>query len=79
MADVLKLDRSFVRRGMFGTRERIVIGNVIHMAGELGMQVICEGVENAKQAEMLIELGCYYAQGFYYAKPMPRDVFEGLL
>ncbi|MFQ9492336.1 MAG: EAL domain-containing protein [Bilophila wadsworthia] len=73
MADVLKLDRSFVRRGMFGTRERIVIGNVIHMAGELGMQVICEGVENAKQAEMLIELGCYYAQGFYYAKPMPRD------
>ena len=42
MADVLKLDRSFVRRGMFGTRERIVIGNVIHMAGELGMQVICE-------------------------------------
>ncbi|WP_417031713.1 EAL domain-containing protein, partial [Bilophila wadsworthia] len=48
-------------------------------AGELGMQVICEGVENAKQAEMLIELGCYYAQGFYYAKPMPRDVFEGLL
>lgn len=28
---------------------------------------------------MLIELGCYYAQGFYYAKPMPRDVFEGLL
>ena len=31
------------------------------------------------QAEMLIELGCYYAQGFYYAKPMPRDVFEGLL
>lgn len=79
MADVLKLDRSFVRRGMFGTRERIVISNVIHMAGELGMQVICEGVENAKQAEMLIELGCYYAQGFYYAKPMPKDAFEGLL
>ena len=79
MADVLKLDRSFVRRGMFGTRERIVIGNVIHMAGELGMQVICEGVENAKQAEMLIELGCYYAQGFYYAKPMPRGGFEVLL
>lgn len=79
MADVLKLDRSFVRRGMFGTRERIVISNVIHMAGELGMQVICEGVENVKQAEMLIELGCYYAQGFYYAKPMPRKVFEELL
>lgn len=79
MADVLKLDRSFVRRGMFGTRERIVISNVIHMAGELGMQVICEGVENVKQAEMLIELGCYYAQGFYYAKPMPRKAFDELL
>ena len=76
---MLKCTRRFVRRAMFGTRERIVISNVIHMAGELGMQVICEGVENAKQAEMLIELGCYYAQGFYYAKPMPKDAFEGLL
>ena len=76
MADVLKLDRSFVRRGMFGTRERIVIGNVIHMAGELGMQVICEGVENAKQAEMLIELGCYYAQGFYYRETCLRGFWR---
>lgn len=35
----LKLDRSFVSHGVAGMREKIVVGNVIHMAGELGMQL----------------------------------------
>lgn len=46
MADVLKLDRSFVQSDMLGDRERIVISNVIQLATQLGMAVICEGVEN---------------------------------
>ena len=79
MADVLKLDRSFVGRGRLGTRERIVIGSVVGLARQLGMEVICEGVENGEQAETLIGLGCYNAQGFYYARPMRREHFEELL
>lgn len=79
MADVLKLDRSFVGRGQLGTRERIVIGSVVGLARQLGMDVICEGVENGEQAEMLIGLGCHKAQGFYYARPMRRELFEELL
>ena len=54
-ADVLKLDRSFVSHGVAGMREKIVVGNVIHMAGELGMQVICEGVETQAQQEFLTD------------------------
>ena len=79
MADVLKLDRSFVQRNMLGEREQIVLGNVIRMATELGMSVICEGVESREQANILIQLGCRNAQGFFYAKPMPRREFEQIL
>ena len=79
MADVLKLDRSFVQRNILGTREQIVLSNVIRMATELGMSVICEGVETGEQAKILIQLGCRNAQGFFYAKPMPGRDFEQLL
>ena len=43
------------------------------------MEGICEGVETAEQAEMLIRLGCWNAQGFLYARPMPRERFEAVL
>lgn len=78
-ADVLKLDRSFVSHGVAGMREKIVVGNVIHMAGELGMQVICEGVETQAQSITLQEIGCKYSQGFYFYRPMQLENYEQLL
>ena len=78
-ADVLKLDRSFVSHGVTGIREKIVVGNVIHMAGELGMQVICEGVETQAQSITLQEIGCKYSQGFYFYRPMQLENYEKLL
>lgn len=78
-ADILKLDRSFVSHGVAGMREKIVVGNVIHMAGELGMQVICEGVETQAQSITLQEIGCKYSQGFYFYRPMQLESYEKLL
>lgn len=75
-ADVIKLDRSFVQRDLSGARAQIVLGNVIRMATDLGISVICEGVENEEQAAILMRLGCFNAQGFYYAKPVPSATFE---
>ena len=46
------------------------------MAIELDMNVICEGVEKVEQAKFLKSIGCYYAQGFLYAKPMPETEFR---
>ncbi len=79
MADVLKLDRSFVQNDKLGEREQIVLGNIIQLATQLGMAVICEGVENKEQAGILMQLGCTSAQGFHYARPMPQEDFETLL
>ena len=77
-ADVLKLDRSFVGQGVSGSREQTVLRNVIRMAGELGIAVICEGVETLPQAELLQAMGCLFAQGFYYYRPMPREEYQKL-
>lgn len=79
MADVLKLDRSFVCAGLQGPRELIVIDNLVTMAFELGMEVVCEGVETEAQCNVLREIGCRIAQGYYYYRPLQTEAFERLL
>jgi EAL domain-containing protein (putative c-di-GMP-specific phosphodiesterase class I) len=68
--NVLKIDRSFVgRMGVSGGNCEIV-STIISLAHNLGMKVVAEGVETAEQAARLRELGCEYAQGFYFARPL---------
>lgn len=78
-ADVLKLDRSFVCAGLQGTREQIVIANLVNMASELGMEVVCEGVETMVQVKVLQDIGCRVAQGYYYYRPMQTEAFGEML
>lgn len=78
-ADVLKLDRSLLAQGNLEKRRQAIIGGVVAMAKSLDMAVVCEGVENEQQADMLMGLGCFVAQSFYYGRPMPEDAFEQLL
>ena len=77
--DCLKIDRSFIQRDLPGIRAQIVLGNIIRLADDLGMNVICEGVETAEQSAIIMKLGCYTAQGFFYAKPEPTHDFEARL
>lgn len=73
---VLKIDKDFFHSKATHKRERIVISNIVHMAQELDMEVICEGVETFEQATFLQSIGCYMAQGFYYDKPLPLEDFD---
>lgn len=77
--DVLKLDRSFISEignEKEGHKDRVLISNIINMAGELDMKVIAEGVETEVQRDFLLNANCDMIQGFLYAKPMPKDEFE---
>ena len=58
---------------------KVLLGNVIRMINELGIDMIAEGVETKEQADFLKENGCMYAQGYYYYKPMPIEEFAKLL
>lgn len=72
--DVLKLDRSFVKLAG-DPRIDVILTSTIHMAEELGMEVVAEGVETRKQAEFLLANGCCVAQGYYFSRPLPREEY----
>lgn len=74
--DVLKIDREFLYSNSQSEREQIVLSNVVRMASDLNMKVICEGVETEEQEQFLQKIGCHFAQGFLYARPLPREQFE---
>jgi len=64
----VKLDRSFVLRLDDGRTERVVAG-MIHLAHELGLKVVAEGVETQRQLDLLLDLECDAAQGYLFAVP----------
>ena len=66
----LKIDSNFVASMQSGQQARIV-EVIINMAAVLELEVTAEGVENQAQRQRLIELGCYRAQGWLYARAMP--------
>lgn len=66
----IKVDQSFVRNVVADEGDAAIVAGVISLGRSLGMQVTAEGVETAGQAERLSAMGCNYAQGYLYAKPM---------
>lgn len=77
--DTLKIDKDFLSDDKESGRYQKVIRKVVELADELNMNIICEGVEKEEQADFLQSVGCMYAQGFLYAKPMPESDFISLL
>jgi EAL domain-containing protein (putative c-di-GMP-specific phosphodiesterase class I) len=73
--EALKIDRSFVS-GLGSDRTGTsIVQAIIALAHSLNMRVIAEGVENQTQLAKLISLGCDYAQGYLFAKPLSPDDF----
>ena len=75
--DVLKIDMRFLDRD--ARRSKDIMESVIRMARWLDLPVIAEGVETREQVNFLLDVGCSYAQGYYYARPMEAAAFEALL
>ena len=77
--DILKLDMRFIQAKQKPQSTVDMIKFVIDLAKKLDFEVIAEGVETKEQAQMLRNLGCDYAQGYYYSKPVPcEDVAQML-
>ncbi|CAA9534454.1 MAG: diguanylate cyclase/phosphodiesterase (GGDEF & EAL domains) with PAS/PAC sensor(s), partial [uncultured Thermoleophilia bacterium] len=69
--DVLKIDRSFVGGVGQELGDSAIVAATISMAHSLGVEVVAEGVETGGQAAHLELVGCDYAQGYHFSRPVP--------
>jgi len=69
----LKLDRTFITglTGVDREREKELVGATIELGHALGLRVVAEGIEDVTTLELLRELGCDLAQGYFISKPKP--------
>ncbi len=78
-ADILKIAKSFTKGLGVEIEDTAIVQTVVDLAHILGMEVVAEGVEIEEQKILLKEMGCDFAQGFFFAKPMPPEAaFEFL-
>lgn len=66
----VKIDRSFVARMLTDPAASAIVGAVLRMSEPMGVSVIAEGVETEEQLARLTEMGCNFAQGYLFARPL---------
>ena len=66
----LKIDNSFVRNMLEDLQDELIVNSTIHLAHNLGLTVVAEGVENEELLARLTEMGCDEAQGYFIGRPM---------
>ncbi len=77
--DQIKIDQSFVRDISTDPSDAAIVGAIIAMTKELGLEVIAEGVETEEQREFLEARGCHAFQGYLFSRPVPNEQFKALL
>ncbi len=74
--NTVKLDGSLVSDILTNENSKDIVRALVNLAAGLDMHVIAEFVESEKQKDELLKLGCRIYQGYYYSKPLLKDVFE---
>lgn len=77
--DLVKIDRSFVHDVAAAASAASVTRSVIHLAHELHLRVLAEGVETDEQLRLLVANGCDQIQGWVFSKGIPADAFADML
>jgi diguanylate cyclase (GGDEF)-like protein/PAS domain S-box-containing protein len=72
--DFLKIDESFIADIATDTQANTIVGAIITMADALGLEVVAEGVETEAQATSVRDLGCAFAQGYFFGRPVERGL-----
>ncbi|WP_328460809.1 EAL domain-containing protein [Actinoplanes sp. NBC_00393] len=69
--DTLKIDRSFVERLGVLEDDTALTDTIVRLGRSLGMATVAEGIEEFGQLAALREMGCGFAQGYYFSRPVP--------
>jgi len=71
----IKIDRGFVRDIQKDPFDRAIIQALLDMSRTMGLDVVAEGIETQAQEKKLLQIGCRFGQGYYYARPLPQAKF----
>lgn len=71
--DTLKIDQSFIREMNKNESSMALVKSIIALGKNMRMKIVAEGVETLEDAKALRQMGCDYAQGFFFAKPMNEN------
>ena len=77
--DTLKIDRSFISRIDTDLATHEIVRIIVILAHGLRLKVVAEGVETQAQVDLLKDIGCELAQGYFYSRPVPAEAIEQLL
>ncbi len=77
--DYLKIDQSFTRNLSHDNEDMALCEAMVVMAHKLGLKVVAEGVETELQRDLLKGIGCDYAQGYLFGRPVPGEEFVSLI
>jgi PAS domain S-box-containing protein len=77
--DTLKIDRAFISRIDSDLATHEIVRVIVMLAHGLHLKVVAEGVETQEQVDLLKDMGCELAQGYFYSKPAAADTIEQLL
>ncbi|WP_353096157.1 EAL domain-containing protein [Tissierella praeacuta] len=75
----LKIDRSFIWDIEKNQKNKMIANTIMVLAKQLELKVTAEGVENIEQLEILKEMGCDTAQGYYFSKPVSKEKIDEML
>lgn len=71
--DELKIDKSFINSIDTDKSDETIVSAILEIGNQFGFEVIAEGVENIEIYNKLLNLGCKYFQGYYFAKPQKKE------
>lgn len=71
--DTIKIDRSFIASYENSQESALIVSSIVALSKSLGLKTTAEGVENLTDIDWLKELGCTFAQGYLFSKPVPAE------
>lgn len=77
--DILKIDKIFVDNATQSAKQQALLKTIVELAHALDIRVVAEGIEDEATGVLLHQLNCDMAQGFYFSRPLPPQVFHKLL
>jgi len=77
--NILKIDRSFVQKMSNDLLSRGLIKSILSLSENMGMKIIAEGVETLEEVQLLRDMNCSIAQGYFFSKPMNESDLISIL